>query len=95
MLEGLAEMWNRFSLTEEEQSDVVIEKEWVEDTIEKSKNCLLGKMVTRKPVNIEAIKNVFMKLWKINKGMIIWEVGDRLFIFQFNDELENDRVIQK
>ena len=45
---------------------MVIEKEWVEDLLERSKYCLLGKMVIRKLINIEAMKTIFMKLWKIN-----------------------------
>ena len=90
MIEVLEEMWSKFSLTEEEKTDVVIEKLWIEDLLERSKYFLLGKMVMRKPINIEAMKLVFMKLWKINNGMIIQKVGERLFIFQFVDELEKD-----
>ncbi|XWS36061.1 hypothetical protein CRYUN_Cryun20dG0051000 [Craigia yunnanensis] len=55
-------MWSKFSLTDEEQRDVVIENEWVEDSLEKSKKYLFGKMVMQKPVNLEAMKNVFTKL---------------------------------
>ncbi|XWS08987.1 hypothetical protein CRYUN_Cryun40dG0047300 [Craigia yunnanensis] len=75
MADDLEEMW-RFSLTEEEKTDVVIEKEWVEDMSEKSKNYLLGKMVMRKNMNKEAMKVVFTKLWKVIKGMPVREVGE-------------------
>ncbi|XWS36420.1 hypothetical protein CRYUN_Cryun20dG0084500 [Craigia yunnanensis] len=62
MTEVLEKMWSKFSLIEEEQTDVVIENEWVEDSLEKSKKCHLGKIVMRKPVNLETMKNVFTKL---------------------------------
>ncbi|XWS68953.1 hypothetical protein CRYUN_Cryun04dG0138100 [Craigia yunnanensis] len=55
-------MWSRFSLIEEEQIDVVIEKEWVKDMMERSKNYLLGKILMKKQVNMKAMKNVFMKV---------------------------------
>ncbi|XWS13549.1 hypothetical protein CRYUN_Cryun36dG0046500 [Craigia yunnanensis] len=95
MEEGLEKLWSRFSLTEEEQLDVVIEKEWVEDMVERSKNYLLDRLVMKKPVNLEAMKNIFMKVWKIQGGMNVNEVRERLFIFQFDDLLEKDRVLQK
>ena len=95
MADNLKEMWRRFSLTEEEQTDVIIEKDWVEDLSEKSRNCLLGKLVMKKNVNMEAMKVVFTKLWKIREGMSVREVGERLFIFHFENVREKDRVLQK
>ena len=53
------------SLTKEKQTDVLIEKEWVEELLKKGRNCLLGKLMMKKAVNMEAMKMVFMKLWKI------------------------------
>ena len=95
MADDLEEMWRQFSLTEEEQLEVAIAKEWVDDISEKSRYCLLGKIVMRKNVNMEAMKMVFVKLWKIKVGISIREVGKKLFIFQFEDEVEKDRVLQK
>ena len=71
MPDDLEELWRRFSLTEEEQTNVVIKKEWVEDMSKKSRNCLLGKMVMKKTVNMETMKVMFMKLWKIREGMFV------------------------
>ncbi|XWS10326.1 hypothetical protein CRYUN_Cryun39dG0066600 [Craigia yunnanensis] len=90
MADDLEEMWRRFLLTKDEQSEVVIEKEWVDDMLDKSGNCLLGKIVMGKYVNMEAMKMVFVKLWKINAGISIRDVRERLFIFQFEDEVEKD-----
>ena len=62
MTEALIEMWSRLSLTEEEMSDVIIEKDWLDDMFEVSRHCLLGKLLMRKNVNMEAMKNVFKKI---------------------------------
>ena len=88
MTEGLEEIWNKLTLTEEKQEDILVEKEWVEDISEAGKNCLLGKMLMRKPVNMEAMRSVFTKIWKVTASLFIREVGDRIFIFRFKDQLE-------
>ena len=62
MSEGLEDIWSRLSLTKKEQFDIIIEKEWVEDISEVGKNCLLGKLLLLKAVNVEAMKNVFLKI---------------------------------
>ncbi|XWS46291.1 hypothetical protein CRYUN_Cryun14cG0053000 [Craigia yunnanensis] len=62
MIEALAEMWSRLSFKEEEQSDVVIEKEWMEESSSVGKNYLVGKLMMNKMVNVEAMKNIFLKI---------------------------------
>ena len=49
----------------------------------------------RKTVNVEAMKNVFIKIWKLTRGLSVREVGDRLYLFYFDDLLEKDRAFQK
>ncbi|XWS22384.1 hypothetical protein CRYUN_Cryun29cG0029300 [Craigia yunnanensis] len=62
MGEILEEMWSHLSLTEEEQNDIYVEKEWVGDGSEVDKKCLLGKLLLRKIANVEAMRNVFLKI---------------------------------
>ncbi|XWS16380.1 hypothetical protein CRYUN_Cryun34aG0082200 [Craigia yunnanensis] len=88
MSEALEELWNKFTFTEEEQSEVVVKDEWIDDLSIVGKNCVLEKFLMRKMVNVEAMKMVFLKLWKIFSGMTIREVGEMLFVFQFADCLE-------
>ena len=56
------ELWSKLSLTEDEQSDVIVEKERLDDQLEVKQNCLLGKLMTRKHVNVDAMNSVFMKI---------------------------------
>ena len=49
----------------------------------------------RKLVNMEAIRNVFTKVWKVSTCLSIREVGKRIFIFRIRNNLEKERVIQK
>ena len=48
-----------------------------------------------KRVNVEAMNNVLSIVWKITFGMAIKEVGERLFVFQFEDNIEKERVVMK
>ena len=57
--------------------------------------CLPGKILLRLAVNIEAMKNVFLKIWKIKFGLTIREVGEKLFLFLFENDLEKYKVFQK
>ncbi|XWS18212.1 hypothetical protein CRYUN_Cryun32bG0023500 [Craigia yunnanensis] len=39
------------------------------------------------------MKNVLITIWKLSSRMSITEVGNRLFIFQFEDNKEKERVL--
>ena len=74
---------------------MVVEKDWFEEVRKVRKNCLVGKLVLNKRVNVEVMKNVLSIIWRISSGMVIKEVGERLFVFQFEDNMENERVVMK
>ncbi|XWS30332.1 hypothetical protein CRYUN_Cryun24cG0108200 [Craigia yunnanensis] len=91
----LEELWTKSSISEEEKSEVVINKVWVEETENTRKNCLIGKVLTKRIINQEAIRTVFYKIWKLASWLTINEVGDKVFIFKFDDEYEKDKVLVK
>ena len=95
MTDTLEELWSKFSLTEDEQSDIIVEQGWANDPTKVEKNCALGKILMRKTVNVEAMKNVFIKIWKLTGGLSVREVGDKLYLFYFDDPLEKDKALQK
>ena len=90
---GLEKLWNNLLLTADEQLEVVIEKNWIEETAQARKNCLLGRMVINRAVNMEAMKLVLQKIWKLLSGLVMKEVGDRVYVFHFEDVMEKDRVL--
>ncbi|XWS34861.1 hypothetical protein CRYUN_Cryun21dG0073400 [Craigia yunnanensis] len=93
MNEELEELWGKLSLTEEKQHETVIEEKWLEDFKEVAKNCLIGKLVLQKRVNMEVMTNILSIVWRINSGLFVKEVGIQLFIFRFNDEMEKAMVL--
>ncbi|XVF73818.1 hypothetical protein PTKIN_Ptkin13bG0012000 [Pterospermum kingtungense] len=62
MKDCLERLWQKLSLTEEESNDVKVEGHWLEDTLEMGKSCLIGKLLIKQNVNMEAIENVFVKI---------------------------------
>ncbi|XVE98992.1 hypothetical protein REPUB_Repub03eG0157600 [Reevesia pubescens] len=78
------------SLIEEERISVHVEREWILESIDSCKLCLIGKLVSRKPVNKEAMHNVLFMIWKLQGQLQVTEVGERLFMFAFDDECEKD-----
>ena len=76
-------------------TDVIVDKAWVEELVEVGKYCLLGKLLLHKGFNVEAMKTVFQKIWKLTSGFHIKEVGDGIFVFLFNDRMDKERVNQR
>ncbi|XVE95711.1 hypothetical protein REPUB_Repub02eG0122900 [Reevesia pubescens] len=93
MAEDWNNLWAKLALTDEEQSVVAIEKSWVEDTFERSGHCLVGKLMTKKMVNVEALKIVLSKVWKVSRSLDTKEEGDKMFLFYFGNKKEKDRVL--
>ena len=90
---GLKDLWNKLSLTGDKKSEVVIEKDWIEETTDARRNCLLGKLLTKRVLNLEVMRSVVYKVWKLVGGLEIKEVDDKVYVFQFEYEIEKDRVL--
>ena len=52
MTDELENLWGKLSLTEEELTEVCVEQDWLEEIKEVGKNCLIGKLLLNKRVNI-------------------------------------------
>ena len=77
------------------KSEVVVDKAWVEETEEARRNYLLGKIFMNQGINVEAMKAVLYNIWKLSYGLEIKEVGDKIFVFQFDDAVEKDKVLAR
>ncbi|OMO90520.1 reverse transcriptase [Corchorus capsularis] len=92
--EALTNMCSQLSLQEGEKEKVVIDNSWVDgEDGNVVRHYLLGKLMLKKPVNVEGLRNVMYQAWRLEGDLIVQEVGVRLFLFQFEDPLEKDRVL--
>ncbi|XVF24670.1 hypothetical protein REPUB_Repub13aG0147300 [Reevesia pubescens] len=93
MAEDLEALWARLSLTENEKVEVVLGEDSFEDSLLAGHFCLIGKAFTHKVVNLEAMRTVFQKVWKVRSGLQVSEVGDKIFAFIFEDIKKKNWVL--
>lgn len=92
----LLKEWEKFSLTEEEDAIIGGEFEAIND--EEAKNqlslILMGKLLTNKPFNVEAMKRTLISIWRSKEIIAIRMIETNLFVFQFFNKVDKERVIQ-
>ena len=42
---------------------------------------------------MEAMKSILKNVWKISSRLVIKVIGDKVYVFQFEDVVEKDRVL--
>lgn len=75
MIDGLENM----RLTLEEEEVITIYDEGRKEEIESCSLSLLGKFLTCKPFNKRTAQNTLRRVWSLEKGVQIVEVGSNLF----------------
>ncbi|KAK9283462.1 hypothetical protein L1049_011707 [Liquidambar formosana] len=60
---------------------------------EKANFCLVGKLLTDRPFNAEALKLTLEMIWRPVKGLTSVGIGKNLFLFQFNHSLDRRCVL--
>ena len=93
MAESLESLWNKMSLTEAEQEGVIVDHEWVQETEAEGENCIIGRLLSSRGVNLDAMRNVFHKIWKLKGDLIIKEVDEKVYVFRFGSWVEKERVL--
>ncbi|OMO61454.1 hypothetical protein CCACVL1_23510 [Corchorus capsularis] len=92
--EALSNLCSQLSLQEGDKQKVVIDNSWVEgDGENEARHCLIGKLMLKKPAHVDGLRNVLHQAWRLEGDLIVQEVGERLFVFEFQDALEKDRVL--
>lgn len=55
----LAKLWNKLSLSEGEDSQVIVDEEWFSDTVKAGSNCLVEKLFSKHMVNLDTMHSIF------------------------------------
>ncbi|KAL2903855.1 hypothetical protein RDABS01_002565 [Bienertia sinuspersici] len=96
MATNLEERWKALTLTEAEDDALVCEEEEVDEVSDQLVALsLVGKLLTNAPFNPEALKNTMRSLWKPTKSLVVREIEDNIFVFQFFLRADREKVLEQ
>lgn len=89
----LEEMYSRMMLEEEEEGGVVVGDE---ETIQATETyVLVGRFLTEKNVNFQAMQNVLASIWRPREGIEIHDLGSQRYSFVFLHVLYLQKVLDR
>ena len=94
MADELEELWKKLTLTEKEEKDIILGSNSTKVAKEARKNCIVGKVLTQRSVNVEALKKNMRMPWKPNKGLQVSEIEDNLYLAEFGDSRDKKKVME-
>lgn len=90
--ELLLDQWNDLQIAEEDTHSFEVGAEWQGKDDLVPQWCLLGRLLSERPVNFEALRDVMATLWRPVKGLVVKEITANRYLFQFFHELDMQRV---
>ncbi|KAK1383567.1 CCHC-type domain-containing protein [Heracleum sosnowskyi] len=94
MAEGLEHKLKGLVLTEEEEQIIECDEDEIETIGDQLILCLVGKLLTSNPFSVEAMKNTMKVAWRVANGMVVREIENKLFIFQFFSMSDKVKVLE-
>lgn len=86
-------MWSKLSFTEEEDDGIELGISCTKAARALGKNCVVLKVLTQRSINLDALRKNLRMLWKPNKSLQISEIEDELFMAEFGDTKDKQRVL--
>ena len=86
---SIEDLWSRFSLIEEEENGADVPQKKEVSIVR-----LAAKFFTKRVVNAEAVSRTFKPLWKLIGEMKIRDIGGNILLFEFDDALDLERVLE-
>ncbi|XP_059436282.1 uncharacterized protein LOC132169233 [Corylus avellana] len=94
MVEELAVMCDRISLTEGEKEGITIVEGEIKDLRQKGERCIVGRIGSEKRINKEAFMVMIRRLWKIVGNIVFKELQDNMWLFEFSKVEDKCRVLE-
>ncbi|KAL2935792.1 Gag polyprotein [Bienertia sinuspersici] len=96
MAEELVKELEKFHLTKEEETIIGggQDNDEGQRVDMKVSLMLVGKLLTNRPINYEAMKKTFRSIWRLKEGMAVRMVEANLFVFQFSSVSDKEKVVQ-
>lgn len=82
-----------FSMTVNEEDVVKVPSGVWQNTELDFERCLVGRVLTRKQVHLEALERTLTSAWDLTKGVRMQKIGENSLLFQFDHVIERNRVM--
>jgi hypothetical protein len=86
--------WDQMVLTESEDVEVNIQSAEIQGVVSRGQNYVIGKLLADRLVSKETIKKGLMKGWKLKEKLSFKVLGDNLFMIDFVDLKDKERVLE-
>ena len=93
MAEELESLWQKLTVTNEEEVSVNLGKECTRATNERGNNCLVMKVLSHRGIMLDALRKNLRMLWKPNKSIQISLIDEEMYLVEFDDEKDKRRVM--
>jgi hypothetical protein len=94
MADDLTKMWGTFSLSDVEFAGVDFRDEDGEDIVEKGKSCLVGRLMADRIVGKDVIRAKMIRKWRLTGHTSFKVMGENLFLMDFENHWDTDRVLE-
>ncbi|XP_027151948.1 uncharacterized protein LOC113752002 [Coffea eugenioides] len=94
MEEVLVSALKRFDLSEKEVEGIDLDDEDVELSVQDCRGSLVGRIMGDKIANFTGVKNFTNHVWGYPRNLRVTEIGPNVFQFQFEKEVERERVLR-
>ena len=93
MADELEALWSKLTFTEEGE-DIELGSDGTRAAREIGKNCLVMKILTQRTIVPDALRKHLKKLWKLNKGLLVSEIEEELYLVEFGDGRDKKRFLE-
>nr|POE73371.1 hypothetical protein CFP56_08682 [Quercus suber] len=94
MAEELETLWQKLSLIEEEDENIVLGSSSTKALKELGKNCPVMKILSCKSIMLDALRKNLRMIWKPSKGVQIMEIKDEMYMVEFGDGKNKKKVLE-
>ena len=85
---------SKLSFTEEEDDDIELGSSCTRAARAVGKNNVILKVLTQRSISLDALRKNMRMLWKPNKSLQISKIEDELFMVEFGDAKDKQRVME-
>ena len=94
MADELSNLWANLSLSEGEDGEVEVRVNEVKGIVERGQLCIIGKLLTKRLVSKESIKNLLVQWWRLKGSFTFKVLGGNLFLIEFERERDKACVLE-